>query len=292
MSTSVKQGSVVVGVDGSPQSEAALAWAVGYAATRRRPLVLLHGAGEPVYLAHSAPVEARRLLRMQARRVTDRALGTAKRLAAELRIELAIEVSAPLRDARDALLDGSARASMVVVGTRGRGPVRALLLGSVSLAVAEHASCAVAVVRPADRDAGDDAHVMVGTDGGPASTAALELAFELASVEERALDVVHSWSPYDDFVDPVDYSQRQRLIDEQERVLGESLAGYAEKYPDVTVHRHLPEGAAAQTLVAMSSDAAVVVIGSRGRTGPTALMGSVSRVVVERAHSTVVVVRP
>jgi nucleotide-binding universal stress UspA family protein len=42
----------------------------------------------------------------------------------------------------------------------------------------------------------------------------------------------------------------------------------------------------------MSTDASAVVIGSRGRTGPKVLMGSVSRIVVERAHSTVVVVRP
>jgi nucleotide-binding universal stress UspA family protein len=75
-------------------------------------------------------------------------------------------------------------------------------------------------------------------------------------------------------------------------MLSESLSGYIEKYPDVPVTRHVVEGGAVQTLVNLSSDASVVVIGSRGRTGPKALLGSVSRLVVERAHSTVVVARP
>jgi nucleotide-binding universal stress UspA family protein len=289
MTTSIKQGSVVVGVDGSPGSDAALGWAMRYATTRRKPLVILNGAGDPAfYTAYTAPAEARQMLRLQARQVTDHALGTAKLLAPDLDIE----VTAPLHDARDALIESSTRASLVVVGTRGRGPVRSLLLGSVSTAVAEHASCPVAVVRESDRDATEQAHVVVGTDGGPASTAALEFAFELASIEGRPLDVVHSWSAHDTFIDAASYAQRLQLMDEHERMLSESLAGYAEKYPDVAVTRHMPDGGAVQTLVEMSEGAAAVVIGSRGRTGAKVLAGSVSRIVVERAHSTVVVVRP
>lgn len=288
MTTSIKQGSVVVGVDGSPGSDAALGWATRYATTRHKPLVILHGAGGPASnTAYVAPVESRRL-RMQARRITDHALNTARLRAPDLDIE----VTEPLRDARDALIESSARASVVVVGTRGRGTVRSLLLGSVSTAVAEHSSCPVAVFRPVDRDTRSEAHVAVGTDGGPASTAALEFAFELASIEDRPLDVVHSWSVHDTFIDAASYSERLRLMDEHERMLAESLAGYAEKYPDVLVQQHMPDGDVAQSLVDMSRDAAAVVIGSRGRTGPKLWMGSVSRIVVERAHSTVVVVRP
>ena len=47
MTTNVKQGSVVVGVDGSPGSDLALEWAVHHADVRRRPLLLVTAAGEP-----------------------------------------------------------------------------------------------------------------------------------------------------------------------------------------------------------------------------------------------------
>lgn len=290
MNTTMKQGSVVVGVDGSPGSDAALEWAVHHAVIRRLPLLIVNGAGDP---SHSAEfvgaTDARRLLRTAARRVTDHALGVVRRRAPELDVE----VTTPLHDARQALLDLSDRASLVVVGTRGRGPVKALLLGSVSTAVAEHSSCPVAVVRPAERDeSGPEgpAHVVVGIDGSAASPPALELAFEMASTEGRPLDVVHSWSNNDTFIDRTSYEQRLERLDDHYRLLTEALSGYAEKYPDVPVDRLMPDAGAVQTLVDLSEKASVVVVGSHGKTGVRAVLGSVSRAVVERAHCTVVVV--
>ena len=133
---------------------------------------------------------------------------------------------------------------------------------------------------------------MVGVDAGPSSTAALEMAFELASVDHRRLDVVHSWSTDDTFIDRYSYEQRLEHLEAHERALGEALAGYAEKYPDVTVVRHLPDnGPVAQPGGAVRPAASVVVVGSRGLTGIRSVFGSVSRDVVEGAHSTVVVVR-
>lgn len=290
MTTTVKGGSVVVGVDGSVGGDAALEWAVRHAVSRRRPLLVVNGAGDPSHSAQFIGVtEARQLFEVEARRVTDHALLVARRIAPDIDIE----VSTPLQDARDALLDLSAQASILVVGTRGRGPVRALLLGSVSTAVAGHATCPVAVVRPAERDSDENkGTVVVGTDGGPASSAALEFAFELAATESKPLHVVHSWSALDTFIDPSSYAQRVQQMEEHKRIFAEALAGYGEKCPDVPVTQHMPDAGAVQTLVEMSQDAAVVVIGSRGRTGLKAMLTSVSRDVVERAHSTVVVVRP
>jgi nucleotide-binding universal stress UspA family protein len=289
MSTSIKSGSVVVGVDGSPGSDAALDWASRYAMARGKPLVILSALGDPsFYTAYSAPDEVRQMDQVAARRAVENAVGTVHRSGPQLDPE----VTMPQNDARDALIESSLRASIVVVGTRGRGPVRALLLGSVSTAVAEHALCPVAVVRPAARDLADEAPVVVGTDGGPASIAALDFAFELASTEGRRLDVVHSWLAHDTLIYATSDSQRRELVQEHAQLLSESLAGYAEKYPDVVVARHMPDGGPVQALVDMSVDAAVVVIGSRGRSRPNVLAGALSRIVVERAHSTVVVVRP
>jgi nucleotide-binding universal stress UspA family protein len=51
--------------------------------------------------------------------------------------------------AAEALVDASRQAALVVVGTHGRGPVRSLLLGSVSLSVIKNAACPVVVMPPA-----------------------------------------------------------------------------------------------------------------------------------------------
>lgn len=278
MNTTMQQGSVVVGVDASPFSDAAVEWAVRHARERRRPLLLVHGAGRPRWDSPDA-----------ARTVTDHALGIVRKLAPEL----TVDVATPRGDARQALLDHSDRASLVVVGTRGRGVVPALLLGSVSAATTEHARCSVAVVRSTVARTGDvPGRVVVAVDGGPASTAALELAFDLASTEGQELDAVHVWSAHDTFVDTSSYAQRLEQQDEHERLFSESLSGYQEKYPDVAVSRRMPDGGVVSTLVGLSDRASALVVGSRGRTGVRAVLGSVGRDVVERANCTVLVARP
>jgi nucleotide-binding universal stress UspA family protein len=288
MNTTMKRGSVVVGVDGSPGGALALDWGVRHAVLRNRPLLLVNAAGDPARTsAYVGTVDARRMLEGAARQVTDQALGVVRRLAPNLEVD----VTTPLQDPRQALLDLSDRASVIAVGTRGRGPVRALLLGSVSTAVAEHASCPVAVIRPARDDAGVPAAVVVGVDGGVTSSAALETAFDLADAQGRPLHVVHSWSDVDMFVDRFSDEERLERADAHERLMAESLAGYAEKYPDVVVTRQLADGSPVQVLLSMSRDAATLVVGSRGLTGLQAVLGSVSRDLVERAACTVVVAR-
>lgn len=287
--TSMKQGSVVVGVDGSTSSDAAVVWAARHAAARHLPLLLVHGAGELRPGSELfGPPETAATLHTVAQGVTDQALA----VVATLGLTVDVEVSTPLRDPREALLDCAPGASILVVGTRGLGPLRMLLLGAVSAAVAAHASCPVAVVRtPQGSEDAAAHHVVVGTDGGPVSTPALEFAFDLASVEGRPLDVVHSWVEHDTLVDLDSYEERLQQRDEHERMLAEVLAGYGERFPNVLVERHLPEASAIQTLLGLSTDAFAVVLGNRGRTGVRALLTSVSRDVVERADCTVIVVR-
>ncbi|MEP6814559.1 MAG: universal stress protein, partial [Marmoricola sp.] len=146
MNQDVIHGSVVAGVDGSAGSDTALAWAVEQATARHRRLVIVHGVDQPRVTSRlHGLVEARRSRRMASRRVTDEALMRVRRLAPELDVH----VIAPVTGAAEALLGLADRASLIVVGTRERGPTRSLVLGSVSVAVACHADCPVAVVRPA-----------------------------------------------------------------------------------------------------------------------------------------------
>ena len=75
--------------------------------------------------------------------------------------------------------------------------------------------------------------------------------------------------------------------------LAERLAGWGQKYPQVTVRRHAVRDGAAHALVELSRGAQLVVVGSRGRGNATGLLlGSVSHGVLHGAHCPVAIVRP
>jgi nucleotide-binding universal stress UspA family protein len=277
---------VVVGVDGSEDSEEALDWAVDHAVARHVPLCIVHGAGDPRAALFSLGPDPRQRLAAASRRVTEPALRRAKRRAPTL----AVTVRAPFEDARKALL-GVEHARMVVVGSRGRGAVSSLLLGSVSLAVVSYARVPVTVVRPRDdwRAPGGDIVVGVGVDG--TSSGALELAFEMASVSQRDLVAVHAWSAHDAFIDTMSYQQRLDVRERHERFLSEALAGFSEKYPDVLTSRRLVDGSIVTSLVAATAQAAHLVVGSAPHHALPQYLGSVSRSVAEHAHCPVTVAR-
>lgn len=143
------EGPVVVGVDGSPTSEAALAFAYEAAADRSAPLVAVHAWTDAVVDPVVAPLLDRELMETEERVVL------AERLAgwAEKYPEVPVRrVVVPDRPAH-ALIEAAGDAQLLVVGSRGRGSARGLLLGSVGHAVLHRSPCPVAVVppRPADR---------------------------------------------------------------------------------------------------------------------------------------------
>ena len=208
---------------------------------------------------------------------------------------LAVSVHTASGDPRALLVDMAADVAVLVLGSRGRGAVASLLLGSVSVALAAHAPCSVVVARPLSGDvASVDLSVVVGVDGTEASADAVRLGFELASSQFRPLQVVHAlgtaWhSPYPDMFSP---ELVRQMVEAAELLLVESVAPYVEKFPDVVVHRRLVHETPTQALVTASEIASVVVVGCRSRGAvQRGLLGSVSRSVVEHAHSTVAVVR-
>jgi nucleotide-binding universal stress UspA family protein len=139
---------VVVGVDGSPTSEAALAFAFEAAAVRKVPLVAVHTWWDPLLDATMAPATAL-MLDWDAIEVDERQV-LAERLAGwgekypDVRVQRLVLREHPAH----ALVEQSLRAQLVVVGSRGRGAMAGLVLGSVSHAVLQRAHCPVAVVRP------------------------------------------------------------------------------------------------------------------------------------------------
>jgi nucleotide-binding universal stress UspA family protein len=281
-------GSVIVGVDGSSHSDVALAWAVDHARARHLPLVVVHGSAPLGVGRIPFADEGRLMLHESAQRVTDHALDRVRLQAPDL----AVSVVRRYDDPRQVLIEVAESAAMVVIGTRGLGRLRTLLLGSVSQAVTAHAPCPVTVIRPPElREGPGRDNVVVGVDLDGSSGSALQQAFELAQETGRPLDVVHAWPAHDTIVDATTHLERLDVLDRHERGFAEMIAGYGEKFPDVTVVRRMAGGSPVTTLVELSRTAAHLVLGSRGRHGVPAMLGSVSRSVLERAHCPVTVVR-
>jgi nucleotide-binding universal stress UspA family protein len=138
---------IVVGVDGSALGEAALAWALEEAARRNAAVEIVHTSAVPVVGDYSG-------LTMSAALVDDEVLrGAAETVVKETlakvgeRPGVAVTTRVAIGPAGPTLVHAAEGASLVVVGARGMGSVKGLLLGSVSQYVAHHAPCPVVVVR-------------------------------------------------------------------------------------------------------------------------------------------------
>jgi nucleotide-binding universal stress UspA family protein len=141
---------IIVGFDGSDTSRHALEWAMHEAAIRRKRLTVL--TIHPAYAGFWGPVAYREdadlaeNARELAQNETDRAL---EKLAAESRPPW-VAVTAVAGLPAEEILNVAEDADMIVVGSRGAGGFRKLLMGSVGLQVTHHAHCPVVVI-PADR---------------------------------------------------------------------------------------------------------------------------------------------
>jgi nucleotide-binding universal stress UspA family protein len=293
MPTNDARGAVVVGYDVTPHSELALDWAAHHAATQHRPLLIVHAIAPP-HARDALGVgmyELRKEMRVVGRRYLDGALARVRAVEPGIEVKEHLAFGSP----HEVLLESLGGAHLLVVGSRGRGTLASLLLGSVSVSVAASAPCAVAVVRVAEAR-GDSptfsGRVAVGVDGSAASLAALDLAFALASTRGSGVGVVHSWGPVAVRRDLTRSEQRRATVEEHELQVAESLAGLAETYPDVDVTTHQAEEDPRRALEDASRYADLLVVGSRGRGATKSIvLGSVSRHVVEHAHCPVLVVR-
>jgi nucleotide-binding universal stress UspA family protein len=137
---------VVVGVDGSPGSLKALTWAATEAAEHGAELVVLN------VWEHTLPPPTGSVS-VSERFVPDSSQRTAEQLVTEIKAVLGddppVVVQPMVKQGSPAkvLIEQSANANLLVVGTRGHGGFRGLVLGSVSQHVAGYAQCSVTIVR-------------------------------------------------------------------------------------------------------------------------------------------------
>jgi nucleotide-binding universal stress UspA family protein len=282
---------VVVGADGSASSLSAVGEAAREAVERGRPLRIVHAfiwpsLGVAVGPAKGGPSDMG--MRAAAQRILAEAVTEAEKAAPGVHATAALVDGA----AAPVLLGESRTSVLLVIGDRGLGGLGSLLLGSVALHTTAHAACPVLVVRG---PAGLTGPVVVGVDGSAGSATAVGFAIEEASRRKTDLLAVHAWGAFQagnqkDMRPPV--YEPEVLRDEEQRVLSESLAGWAERYPEVTVRQDLVHERPAPALIARSQTAQLVVTGARGRGGfGGLLLGSVSQTVMHHAGCPVAVVR-
>ena len=136
-------GRIVVGIDGSPGSDQATAWAIDQAMRSDAELVLVHGWVYPYIGTRTGVSEPRDDMRLDAMRTLEAAMAHVRDRIPSLRCHSVISEES----AAKAIIDAAVEGDLVVVGSRGRGGFGALLLGSVSRTVVQHAPCPVAVIR-------------------------------------------------------------------------------------------------------------------------------------------------
>ncbi len=282
---------ILVGVDGSAESDAAIRWAAREAVMRHAPMTLVHVVAPVVSRWPMGPMYANITEWQQdnARHVLEQGLKTAYACVADSR--LADVHTATLNSSVvSALVHESENQQMVVVGSRGTGALGRMLLGSVSTGLVHHANCPVAVIRPEPAVVDGNAPVLLGVDGSPASEAATAMAFEEASGRGVGLVALHAWS--DVAVFPMLGMDLSEYEGQGHEILAERLAGWQERYPDVNVQRRLVCDQPARWLIRESEHAQLVVVGSRGRGGfSSTWFGSVGSAVAQSANIPVLVVR-
>ncbi|MFA1541984.1 universal stress protein [Actinomadura monticuli] len=268
---------VVVGYDGSGQSEEAVRWAAEEARLRGVPLTVAH-AWE-MYAAVGPMAVPVADLRAAAEEVAAEGAKHAREETGD--VHAVLGRGGPTT----ALMEAAAGAELVVVGSRGRGGFAGLVLGSTAVELAAHAPCPVVVVR--ERRA--EGPVVVGVDGSAASLEAIGLAFTEARLRGAELVALTAW-PADAEPGPAPLVDAEVLREFAGERLARLVAPWREKFPDVPVRTEVVTGPPRQVLLAAAKDAGLLVVGSRGLGGFRGLLlGSVGHALLHHAACPVAV---
>ncbi|MDP9983667.1 nucleotide-binding universal stress UspA family protein [Pseudarthrobacter oxydans] len=251
---------IVVGFNASAGSEAALTWALQRAGSYKLPVTIIHAVDDRWM---SPDFQYHELIRQSGMDMLQKAQASAAEQAPDVKVDIQLRHGS----GGSVLREVSKEASIVVVGEHDKhwmdgGPLTDRALQIVS------ASEIPAAVIPLKR--GSDHGVVVGVDGSEESLQAVNFAAAEADRGGDELTVVLA------FRRPARWIENQlpksglaeTILEEDRIVLAESVAGLADKYPDLVVHQKLePDTEPAKALVEAAKDARLLVIGSRGRGG-------------------------
>ncbi|RBY87738.1 universal stress protein [Blastococcus sp. TF02A-30] len=290
---------MVVGVDGSPHSRAALVWAVLEAARRSASLEVVATFPVDFYWADAYLLDPRHMTQIRedtenrTRAFVDEVLSSAEVTGAAVAADVPVRITVAAGTPAEHLVQLSKGAALLVLGSRGRGGVRSTLLGSVALQCSAHAPCPVVVVRPGTGPG--DGRVVVGFDDSAAGRAALQRAAEEARRRGGPLEVVVARVPVDTWSDltVVTGPTVSELLEDGRRSAEQAVQEVLGASPDVEVRVRADVGPADDVLVRAAEHADLLVVGSRSRSSLAGmLLGSVALRAVVHAECPVMVVHP
>lgn len=295
----IQDPGVIVGIDGSNQSMAALGWAADEANRRGTMLTLVTAYTVPVFAASSMDAGYIAMddgaIRAGAEAVLKDALNALSGYTGP--VQTVVEVG----DAAGVLVDLSERAELLVVGSRGRGGFIGRLLGSVSSALPAHAKCGTVVVpieyakhivERSTAEGQEVGPVVVGVDGSDQGRLASLEAAEAAQRRGTNLVVVSALPPLGGAVAwlPTMIDEHAITKDIQEK-LNAGAAWLRSYYPELEVTTKLVDGAPVDVLIEETKQAQLTVVGTRGRGGFSGmLLGSTSQGLLTYAQGPVLVV--
>lgn len=274
---------IVVGYDGSEESNHAVQWAAKHATLRDCSLQVVH-CSLWVLLSHNrgpVPGVADSGLERAAQKVLEEGMALAKETVPALEVNATLFHGMP----RDHLARISAGAEMLVLGSRGLGGFMGLLVGSVSLEMAATAECPVAVIRADDHP---DGGVLLAVDDA-GSPAALDDACLFAAATGAELMIVHVLH------EPVGYRRLREPVEtypDAEAMLDSVLSQARHKAPGIAVAGELLVDASfSRAVVKASQGARITVVGTKGHGLIKGTIGSTAHAVLHHAHSPVLVSR-
>ncbi|MFF9404918.1 universal stress protein [Streptomyces anandii] len=279
---------LVVGVDGSDASLRAVDWAADEAARHGLPLRLVYAS---LWERYEGAVPTGSVERPSEQVMAEHVVASAAERAQRRAPEVKVTTDILPEDAVSALLGEADTAAGLITGSRGRGELKGMLLGSVSLAVAGRAHCPVVVVRgDAAGLAGTHERILLGA-GEPGTAAdAVRFAFREAEARDCVLDVVRAWRG-PSHPAPTDGEPAGEPEKHATAVLDGLLRDAMTEHPDVRVRPAAVEGPAHRVLVDRSAAADLVIVGARRRAGHLGLQfGRTGHTLLHHAQCPVAVV--
>ncbi|MEU5994939.1 universal stress protein [Spirillospora sp. NPDC047418] len=273
---------VVVGYDGTSDSERALRWAVKEAQLRRMPLTVCHAWRWP-YPVSYIDYEGVAIVRRMGEHLLDHGVALARELAPGLTVRKRLKDGS----AAPALLNEAGDADLIVVGSHEPDEMS---VGSTALRVPAKADRPVVLVRSA---APRDGLVVVGVDGSDGADAALAFGFEEAALRGWRLRAVYGcWEPgAAPDGDLSLFGDEDRLRRVCGAVLERAVAPWYTKYPHVQATTSLVLKSPREALFEAAEDATLMVVGARGTGGVEPLtLGATSDALLKHVPCTVAVV--